>query len=381
MMKKRIETIQTVWLGGIVLGILLGLFSPLYGEEVIKINDSTNIGIEALFRTYFLNDQRLQWSGMETTFGVESVLATAIEKRSKWGTLKVYSQFFINQSFDKNVLVDEDRQKYLQNFEIETFQVKQLYLQLIIGKLTLGLGKHPTIFGRNYTANFNNAFFDDPFSRNEAIAHFETGFYIKYHQGIFTLDAAVINGYEDMDTNSGKGFMGRLGAEGKNWSFGISGKTHDGIGSEWQKQYKNHAGIDFMIKLGKFRFSSEVIYDEYGFHRQFNTDDVFWGRSYYYRDIFYRDKTPISGGGGYLDLQYETPSFFLELNYGEYYPKKIGHIYHDDPIKRGLIKTRIKLADGLHTFGVILLENAREKEPLFQGASDYGLLFGVQYTL
>jgi hypothetical protein len=184
-----------------------------------------------------------------------------------------------------------------------------------------------------------------------------------------------------MDTNSSKGGMARIGLKGKNWCFGISAKAQDGIGSEWQKQYKNHAGVDFMFKIGALRIASEVIYDEYGFHRQYSIDDVFWGRSYYYRDIFYKHKTPITGVGGYLDLQYETSKFFLELNYGEYHPKEIGHPFHDDPIKRALIKLRLKLADGFHAFAVGLFENQREKEPLFQGASDYGILVGCQYSL
>ncbi|MGD2093124.1 MAG: hypothetical protein PVH61_43585 [Candidatus Aminicenantes bacterium] len=363
-------------------GVILGSgYSPLYGEVTVNVNDSTHIGIEALFRAHMLNDQRLQWSGLETTFGVESVLSANIQKKLKKGTLAVVVQLFINQPFDKNILADDSRQKYLQNFEIDTVEVKQLYIQFSRGNFSIGLGKHASIFGKDHTIGFSNAFFDYPFIRNEAVLNFETGLFISYAPGIFTFDIAVVNGSENMDTNSSKGGMARIGLKGKNWCFGISAKAQDGIGSEWQKQYKNHAGVDFMFKIGALRIAAEVIYDEYGFHRQYSIDDVFWGRSYYYRDIFYKHKTPITGVGGYLDLQYETSKFLLELNYGEYHPKEIGHPYHDDPIKRALIKLRLKLADGFHIFGVGLLENQREKEPLFQGASDYGILVGCQYSL
>lgn len=356
---------------------------PIYPEVDIKVDDSTKIGINSVFRAYLLNDQRLQWSGQETTFGVESIFTAAIEKKLKWGEIKVFSQFFINQPFDKNILADESRQKYLQNFERETLQVKQLYIQVTRGNVTFGMGKHGSLFGKDHTPGFSNAFFDYPFIRSEAILNFETGLFFRWTPGIFSIDIAVVNGSENMDTNSMKGGIVRLGLKGKNWAFGVSAKAHDGIGSEWQKQYKNHAGIDFMVKTGRFRLSSEIIYDEYGFHREYSIDDVFWGRSYYYRDSFYKHKTPITGTGGYIDLQYETPDsrWFLELNYGEYHPKEIGHIYHDDPIKRAIVKVRIRLAPNLHTFGVGLFENKRQKEPLFKGASDYAFLLGLQYRL
>jgi len=299
----------------------------------------------------------------------------------EWGKLEVYSQIFLNQPFNKNILADDTRQKYLQNFKIDNLELKQLYIQLITGKFTFGLGKHPSIFGKDYTVGFSNAFFDYPFLRNEVILNYETGLFINYTSGVFTIDVAVVNGSENMDTNSSKGGMARIGFQGKNWGFGVSAKAQDGIGSEWQKQYKNHAGFDFMFKLGKIRFAAEALYDEYGFHREYEIDDVFWGRSYYYRDIFYKHKTPITGRGGYLDIQYETSKLFIELNYGEYYPKKIGHPYHDDPIKRALAKIRLKLANGFHAFALGLFENEREKEPLFAGASDYGFLVGFQYSL
>lgn len=377
--KKDIIRFILILCTGIVM-VVTGHFS-LSGAVKVKVNDTSDIGIEALFRAHMLNDQRLQWSGLETTFGVEAVLAANIQKKLKKGTLDAAVQLFINQPFNKNILADDSRQKYLQNFERDTVEVKQLYLQFSRGNFSIGLGKHASIFGRDYTMGFSNAFFDYPFIRNEAVLNFETGLFIRYTPGIFTFDLAVVNGSENMDTNSSKGGMARIGLKGKNWGFGISAKAQDGIGSEWQKQYKNHAGVDFMIKIGGLRIASEAIYDEYGFHRPYSIDDVFWGRSYYYRDIFYRYKTPITGVGGYLDLQYETSKFFLELNYGEYYPKEIGHPYHDDPIKRTLIKLRLKLADGFHVFGVGLFENQREKEPLFQGASDYGVLAGFQYFL
>ncbi|UCH94040.1 MAG: hypothetical protein JSV88_27755 [Candidatus Aminicenantes bacterium] len=353
----------------------------IHADAFIKVDETTDICFYPVFRSYLLNDQRLQWSGQETTFGVEAILAADIQKKFRWGDIKVVTEFFINQPFDKNILADESRKKYLRNFEIETFEVKQLYIRVTRGNFTFGLGKHESLFGRNYTLRLLNSFVDHPFIRNEAILNFETGFFLTYTPGIFTFDIAIVNGSENMDTNSMKCGIVRIGLKGKNWGLGVSAKAHDGIGSEWQKQYKNHAGIDFMLKTGGFRISSEVIYDQYGFHREYSIDEVFWGRSYYYRDIFYKHKTPITGVGGYIDLQYESSRWFLEINYGEYYPKEIGHPYHDDPIKRVIIKLRLQLASHFHVFGMGFFENQRQKEPLFSGASDYAYLLGLQYSL
>ncbi len=114
-------------------------YSPLYGEVKVKVNDTTDIGIAMLFRAHMLNDQRIQWSGLETTFGVESVLSANIQKKLKKGTLGVTAQLFINQPFNKNILADDSRQKYLQNFEIDTVELKQLYIQYSRGNFSIGL--------------------------------------------------------------------------------------------------------------------------------------------------------------------------------------------------------------------------------------------------
>jgi len=365
--------------------LILQGFTPLHAEARIKVNDTTHIVIDSLFRAYLSNDQRIQWSGQETSFGVESALTADVQKTFKSGSIKVFTQLFINQPFDKNILTDEIRARYLRNFKTDTIEIKQLYLQVTRGKITFGLGKHASIFGRDYTVSFSNSFFDYPFIRTEAVLNFETGLFFRYTPGIFNIDIAVTNGSEDRDTNSMKAGMVRIGLHGKNqkWSFGVSAKAQDGIGSEWQKQYKNHLGLDFMGKSGFFQVSGEIIYDEYGFHRDFPIDEIFWKRSYYYRDIFYKYKTPVTGVGGYIDFQYSKTGskWFLEINYGEYHPKKIGHPYHDDPIRRAILKINVHAAPQLNFFGVGLLENKRKKEPLFKGASDYGILLGLQYRL
>ena len=194
------------------------------------------------------------------------------------------------------------------------------------------------------------------------------------------MDLAIVNGEEDKDTNSMKGVIARLGVEGKNLVFGISLKQQDGIGSENQKTHKNHYGIDFMLRNSSLIFSGEVIYDEYGFRKFFNEDEIFWPRSLYHRDTFYKFKTPIVGIGGYIDLGYRKENLFFNLNYGEYYPKKIGKPLHDDPIKRSTIKLAYNLASKLQLFVIGLLEHKRKTED-WQSAKTSVLLIGFQYKI
>jgi len=81
-----------------------------------------------------------------------------------------------------------------------------------------------------------------------------------------------------------KAITGRFGFDFSHVKFGISGLYQDGEGSEEQKQFRRHAGVDGMVRLGNWVLSSEIIYDEYGLRRVgFDPDDIFWQRSIYYR--------------------------------------------------------------------------------------------------
>lgn len=346
-----------------------------------KVSDSTDIRLDALLRGYYLNDQRIEWSGLESTFGVEAIISPWIEKKYNWGEIKVGGEFLLNQPFGENILMDiEGRREYRSNFETETFETSELNIQVKRGSLIFKIGKAETPFGRTYFQAFSNSRFDAPFIRTEAILWKETGIFLQYKPKFFVLDLAIVNGEEEKDTNSSKAGIARLGAEGENWAFGISAKYQDGIGSGVQKTFKNHAGADFMIRYSSFTFSGEFIYDEYGLYRDYE-DDIFWPRSLYYRDIYYRDETPVTGIGGYLNLGYRKANWIVDLNYGEYYPKEIGNPYHDDPIRRGLAKLAYNFTAELQAFGVVLIENKRETEEWKSDARPFAVLIGLQYKL
>lgn len=349
--------------------------------EDVKIDDETGIDIASVFRSYYLNDQRIQWSGVEATFGAEAAVSADVQRKIKGGHMRLFSEIFLNQPFDRNILTDERRAKYMPNFDITPCEIARLYIGVNKGNFSFDLGRKATNFGKNYSLPMLNSFLAQPFIRTEAVLRYETGLFLAYTPGILNVSLAVVNGSSGMDTNSSKAGIIRLGLKGNNWAFGISAKGQDGIGSENQKRYNNHAGVDVMFKTGRFRFSAEMIYDEYGFRKEYDEADISWKRSLYYRDIFYKHETPVTGIGGYACLQYETGRWLAELNYGEYYPEEIGYAFHDDRTKRGIAKLMIRLADNFHLFCMGLFENDRVAEDLFEGASGFAFLLGLQYRV
>lgn len=347
--------------------------------EQYKINDSTNLYFGGLVRSYYSNDQRIEWSGLEATFGAEGVINSTIEKYISIGKVTVEGEFYLNQPFGRNILSDELRDKYKTNFEIETLEISKLNIQFELKDFVIKLGKDETPFGRTYFQTFSNFYFGAPFIRTEAILWRETGLFINYKPGLLSLNLAVVNGEENKDTNSSKAAIARIGIDGKNYVFGVSGKYQDGIGSGRQKTFKNHFGIDFMARYLNLTLSGEVIYDKYGLYRDYNEDEIFWERSLYYRDTFYKDETPITGVGGYLNVGYKYAKLSLDINYGLYDHKKIGNPYHDDPNSRGILKIAYNLTTELQVFGMGLLENKRKTEPWKSDAKPFAFEVGLQY--
>ncbi|HYW78864.1 MAG TPA: hypothetical protein VE890_04770, partial [Thermoguttaceae bacterium] len=134
-------------------------------------------------------------------------------------------------------------------------------------------------------------------------------------------------------------------------------KTQDGIGSEEQKQFNNHVGIDFMARTDCFRLSGEIIYDEYGFRRNtFDPNDITWGRSIYYRDLNNAWYKPITGIGYYLNLDYDNGPWCATVNYGEFYPERIGNAMHDVVNRRGIVKVAYAFTEHVQSYTVAMVE-------------------------
>jgi hypothetical protein len=334
-------------------------------------------------RSFYLNDQRVQWSGNEETFGVEAIVAPRVHYDFGTWQTSVEGEIYLNQPFDRNVLIDTpERASYRANFDIPVVEISQLFVSATRGNLTFTMGKFVTPFGRTYFPLYTNARLDAPFIRTESILWRETGIWCQYSRGLFVADVAMVNGSEEMDTNSSKSVIGRLGLDGKYAAVGFSVKIQDGIGSESQKQYNNHIGIDAMVRWRWFTLSSEVIYDEYGFRRPgFDPLDITWGRSIYYRDQNYELDSPVTGTGYYVDLLCDLKPFTVSLNYGEYFPQELGIPEHDLTQRRGIFKGTYAATPSFKFYAAGILEISGYTAQAGRPRQGWVMLFGMQWTL
>jgi hypothetical protein len=310
-------------------------------------------------RGYYINDQRIEFTGVEATFAVEGVIEGGLIQRAGGWDLSFQTQLFLNQPFGKNILVDNpERQSFAANFDIDPLQISQLYLGARNGDVFVALGRFVTPFGRFYFPNYRNNFDDSPFIRSEAILFRETGLLLQWDPSIWVIQAALTNGSFQQDTNSSKALVARVGIDQPWYALGTSVKWQDGNGSESQKAFNNHAGVDAMVRYGSWTLSGEAIYDQYGLRKPGTPlNSITWGRSLYYRDYSNGLDIPITGFGYYMNLGYEGPQWTLMLNYGEFYPQHIGVPQQDAVTRRGLIKASRHWTQHFETYGVVLLEN------------------------
>jgi hypothetical protein len=335
-------------------------------------------------RGYYWNDQRLEFTGQEATFGAEGVITGGIDHQVGAWDIGVDGEFFLNQPFDRNILIDgAERIAFAPNFDIDIFQMSQLYLSARRGDMYFAAGRFVTPFGRFYFPNYFNNFVDSPFIRSEAILFRETGFLAQWDPEPFVFTAALTNGGPERDTNSSKALISRIGLEQEWYSLGTSIKVQDGIGSEHQKTFNQHVGVDAMIRNGRWTLSAEAIYDEYGLRKPgLGLNDVTWGRSVYYRELNNSFMEALTGFGYYVDLGYRGDKWEWHFNYGDYLPQQtMGIAAHDEAIHRGLIHASYHFTQHFEAYTIALMEN---EVPLdFAGRVRYGtgLAFGVQFTL
>jgi len=295
--------------------------------------------LDFLGRAAFENDQRIEWSGVEATFGAEGALLAGAREDLGMFTTGIETELLINQPFDRNILADTaERRSYLANWDIDPFRISQLYLFARRNDFLAAIGKMMTPFGRVYFPLYKNDRSDAPFIRTESILWRETGMLFQWDPGPWVFTCMLNNGGPDRDSNSSKGVVARIGYDSQWMAFGGSVKRQDGIGSEHQKTYNDHVGLDGMLRRGPWTLSGEVIYDVYGFRQPFNPLNITWGRSIYYRDQNVGLFQPITGLGYYGNLGYSQGHWTTMLNFGQFFPKQIGDPRHDIPNWRAIAK-------------------------------------------
>lgn len=343
--------------------------------------------LDFLARTFYLNDQRIEYFGTESTFGVEAILAPVFRRSCDAFEFELVSELYLNQPYDRNLLVDAPlRASFARNFDIEPFEISQLHLSLRRDDLMMTCGKMTTPFGRTWFPLFTNNRHDAPFIRTEAILWRETGLLLQWDPGNWVFTAMVTNGGPDQDANSSKAFVGRLGYDAESYSLGVSVKRQDGIGSENQKAYNNHLGIDARVAYRRWSLSGEWIFDQYGNRKPgIPLTSITWERSLYFRDLNKAEDEPISGTGYYVDLAYDGGRWTGHLNLGQYFPETIGDYRHDVNNTRAILGLVYHMTDWSQLYGMILtetgLDSAYELGPIPRGRKSDELLLGWQFTL
>jgi len=345
--------------------------------------DNIWLQFDGLIRGYYHNDQRIEWSGVEATFGAEGILRPLVYVREGDFEISAESELFLNQPYGGSLFSNPLSQPYRDNFDINTFEIFQMFVQAKYQDFYFRIGKSRTPFGRYYAPLFTNALLDAPFIRTEIIDWTETGLFWRWAPGMFCFDLGITNGEPNLDTNSSKAVMFRLGFNPLEcFVLGFSGKIQDGISSEEQKRHRSYFGLDFLYSWGNFVFYGELLYDEHGFRRDFyalTADPNNLGRrSLYGRDV-YNGPDPVTGVGYYVAAGYRGDRYLIDLSYGDYFPEEIGDAAHDEPIHRTVAKLQYWITSNLQSFAVGLFENDR---PFVTGLNrgTWAFFTGCQFT-
>ncbi len=135
-----------------------------------------------IVRGYYRNDQRVNWTGMEETFGAEADLTPRLRYRCGDFEFIVDSEFWINQPYERNPLLDTpERRSYAAAFQVNQSEIGKLALVTKYYDWTFKIGKFDTPFGRAYYPIYTNPYLstnqamDQPYIRTEIIENRETG--------------------------------------------------------------------------------------------------------------------------------------------------------------------------------------------------------------
>ncbi len=336
-----------------------------------------DVRVWGVARAALRSDQRYQFTGLETTFLTEGQMLADIRHSCDGWSYGALLEGYFNQRYDRNVLADYPlRESFQHNFDVDTLEISQAFLNIRRGDWALDAGKFATPFGRYYGGQYVNNRSDAPFLRTESILFRETGLQIRYEPSIWRLALAITNGSQDGDTNSSKAVVSRLGWDRGQWAGGASVKWQDGIGSEGHKQFNNHAGIDLAWKSGRWLCWGECIYDQYGTRRPgLDLDDITWGRSLYNRQINRGPRQPLTGVGWYVQMIRNDRWGATQLGYGEFHPEFVGDSIHDQITRRGLLKRNWMITTHLEWFVFGTLENQVENAQ--DGRLRSGLAYGT----
>lgn len=345
----------------VLTGSLRAQDDPLRGL-VFPFDDGSTLRIDGTARAFLKLDERINWSGVESTFGGEAVLRPLFETQQGAIRWRARGEFFLNQPNGSSILSDPVRDLYRANFTVPAFQVFQLALEAERGDWLVRFGRIATPLGRYDVPMLTNALIDAPFLKTEIIGFTETGIFVRWNPGSWSFEAGFSNGEPDLDTNSNKALVARVGYDAPRWSAGVWIKAQDGISSEQQKRFNSFAGFDASVRAGEWTVYAEGLVDQHGLWRDpaLLTNPAALGvRSLYGRDVFIGFATPIYGGGFDIGATLHRGGLLLDWNWGAYWPQQIGVPSHDAPVYRATFKLLWSLAPRVDLFAAVISETSR----------------------
>jgi hypothetical protein len=324
----------------------------------LLLDDESSVYFDATVRSFLILDQRIAWSGVESTYAAEAVLRPRYERQTGRGTWRAQGQFFLNKPMGA-ILSDPVRDLYRRNFETRPFEIFQLSLEWETDEWWILLGRIPTPMGRYSVPLLTNALLDAPFLRTEIVGFAETGMFLRWRPGIWTFDLGLSNGESTLDTNSTKALLARWGFDLPAASAGLWLRAHDGTGSEQQKLFGSFLGFDAQIRRGRWTIYTEGIIDEHGFYRGDGNPAALGRRSLYHREVYRGTRAPILGGGFHVGVMLSWEDFWIDWNYGVYWPERLGIPSHDEPVKRAMFKFVWSVSPRFDVYAAAIAENSR----------------------
>jgi hypothetical protein len=353
------------------------------GDLTCAIGEHCEFELTGLVRGWYLNDQRIRWSGLEASFGAEAVLAPRLSHRSDNWHFFTEGQLFINQRYGSTILSDPERDRYRPNFEVDTLKIFELCVGIEYDDVLVRLGRVETPFGSQVSSFFSNARLDAPFIRTEIIGFTETGLFVCWRPDWLRVDAGLVNGESDRDTNSSKGGVGRVGIEADGLAVGVSLKVQDGVGSEHMKRWNSIGGVDVSYWLTEtLCVYAEGVWDRHGLRNEPSSlvDPRHFGkRSLYGRDVFAGGRGP-EGKGFQFGVLVEHDCAMVDVNWGSYWPETIGLATHDEETHRLLAKGVVHVTSNVDFFAVGLVENRRPREGVLYIYRPWAVMMGSQFV-
>ncbi len=327
-----------------------------------------NLEMEGWVNIYYLNNQQIQHTGNECTFGA----FTDVEL-----TLRPYSNFNIYSKglFRLQQELDSTARGY-EKYTKEPFEVRTLFIgietkkcgRVCLGKLEKGAGNF------NYP-DFVPADIFIPLDRTR-ILRYDTGIFWDFGRRGWQARTALINGVEELDSNSAKGLFIQIEKSSKvsdslRGEAGVFAQVQDGRGSTPIKYDDNYIGTFLALDAGRLRLDTGAAYHYYGYgdyreNMERAIDEHNYGTDFDLEEGYNFDNPKENKEGLSWHISADIVNLFMEnlkfsLSYSGFIPNLESCERRADKIKDRFVSTIIYNIENLDIFAAVM----RGKDPYF----------------